>query len=192
MSVSFGGLDPPSGMSGEFDLVGVVDEPIQNSVGDCWVSDPLVPLGNGQLAGDHRRDPCVPIFNHLQEIVPMGLLERGEAPVVEKENVGLGQPCEELGVRSLRSGELESIEQARNATVQDSVALAASDLAECTTDVALADVGFTGEHDVEVLLDPCCWLALSIVIRERFLPNHLLEEMLKRWGSASVVAGNFP
>jgi hypothetical protein len=60
-------------------------------------------------------DPGVPIFNHLQEIVPMGLLERGEAPVVEDQNVRLGQPRKELGVRSFRSGERELIEQTQRA-----------------------------------------------------------------------------
>ena len=40
------------GASLELELVGVVDESVEDGVGEGWVAEPLMPLSQGELAGD--------------------------------------------------------------------------------------------------------------------------------------------
>ena len=47
-------LSFPDRISFQFELVGVVDEAIEDRIGEGWVGDTAVPLLDGQLAGDQR------------------------------------------------------------------------------------------------------------------------------------------
>jgi len=62
--------------------------------GEGWIADPLVPLRDRQLAGDHRRERSVPIFEDLEEIVTLLLLEAADAEVVKNEDVAAGRSAQ--------------------------------------------------------------------------------------------------
>ena len=76
--------------------MGVVDEPIQDGVGECGVSHDRVPVLDGQLAGDEGGASAVAVFEDLEEITALGVGEWSEAEVIEDEELGLGQAVEEL------------------------------------------------------------------------------------------------
>ncbi len=52
MGVDGVGCAPPHGLSIEIDAIGVMDEAIEDGVGQCGVADELVPVIDGELAGD--------------------------------------------------------------------------------------------------------------------------------------------
>lgn len=80
-------------LSGEFDTVGVVDEAIEDGVGDGRIADDFVPAVDGDLAGDDGRSPLISIFDDLQEIAPLIIVELFWSPIIQNEKIG---PCEGL------------------------------------------------------------------------------------------------
>jgi hypothetical protein len=47
----------------ELEAVGVVDDAVENGVGECWSTDDLVPLVDGQQAGDECRAAAMVILD---------------------------------------------------------------------------------------------------------------------------------
>jgi hypothetical protein len=58
-------------LSLEFDAVGVVDEAIEDCVGDGGISDNFVPVINGQLAGDDDRTSFISVLDDLEQIAAL-------------------------------------------------------------------------------------------------------------------------
>jgi len=55
-------------VSFQLDAMGVVDEPVQDGVGQGRVADDVVPAINRHLAGDDQRPGIVAIFDDLQQV----------------------------------------------------------------------------------------------------------------------------
>lgn len=55
-------------LAGEIDAIGVVNEAIQDGIGQRWVCDDFVPAIQGHLTGDDRRATLVAVFDDLEEI----------------------------------------------------------------------------------------------------------------------------
>ena len=56
--------------------MGVVDDAVEDGVGDGGLTDHVVPLGDGQLGGDHGRFAPVALFEDLKEIEALLIIER--------------------------------------------------------------------------------------------------------------------
>ena len=63
--------------------MGVVDEPVEDGVGDGRVGDHLVPVIDRQLAGHDGRAAIVPIVDDLKQVAALILRQGCEPPVVE-------------------------------------------------------------------------------------------------------------
>ena len=63
--------------------MGVVDEAVEDGVGIGGIADEVVPLIDGDLAGDERGAAAVALFEDFEEIVAGAGIERLKAPVVE-------------------------------------------------------------------------------------------------------------
>jgi hypothetical protein len=61
--------------------MGVVNEPIEDGVGDGRVADQFVPVIDRKLAGHDGRGSSMPIVEDFQEIAPLVECERCQAPV---------------------------------------------------------------------------------------------------------------
>lgn len=70
----------------------VVDQTVHDGVGEGAVSDDIVPELEGELAGYEGGLPPVTVLEELQEISPLGVGERGEAEVIEDEQLRAGDP----------------------------------------------------------------------------------------------------
>ena len=58
--------------SGELQAVSVVNEAIQDGVAEGWVADNVVPMFDGDLAGDDGGGATVAIIKDLQKVAPFG------------------------------------------------------------------------------------------------------------------------
>ena len=67
-----------------------MDEPVEDRVGDRRVLQVRVPLLDRDLAGDQRRASVVAIVEDLEQVTTHGVGERGEAEVVDDEEIRLG------------------------------------------------------------------------------------------------------
>jgi len=72
----------------------VVDQPVQDGIGQGGVADGGMPVFDGQLAGHDGRARSVAVVEHLKQVAPVGIVEHGQSPVVNHERVYPGQLLE--------------------------------------------------------------------------------------------------
>lgn len=58
--------------SGKLKAVSVVNEAIQDRIAQGWVADDVVPMFDGDLAGDDGGGTTVAIIEDLQKVAPFG------------------------------------------------------------------------------------------------------------------------
>lgn len=71
----------------QVEAVRVVDEAVEDRVGERRIGDDLVPMFDGDLAGDDRRSATVTVVDDLKEIASLLGRERREPPVVEDQQI---------------------------------------------------------------------------------------------------------
>src|SRR5450756_1896057 len=75
--------------------VRVVHEPIEDRGGDVRIGDCLVPVIDRKLAGHNRRAAIVPSLDNLKDVATLLSGERGEAPIVQDQQLDARQVLEE-------------------------------------------------------------------------------------------------
>ena len=120
------------------DAVRAVDESIEDRVGDRGLADQLVPVFDFELTGDDRGLSVLSILDELEEIAAFGVVESGESEVVQNEQIGLGEPLEQLGIRTGASCNEEVLQHARNAEVKGRVSLTTRLMSQGAGDPGLA------------------------------------------------------
>ena len=91
--------------------MGVVDEAIEDGVGEGRITDCGVPGVDRQLAGDDGRGAAMSVIHDLEEIAPLLGCKGREAPIVEDEELDAGEVLEETGMPSVTAGERQGLEQ---------------------------------------------------------------------------------
>src|SRR5438309_1230835 len=138
----------------ELDDMGGVNEPVADRVGERGLTDHVVPGLDGELTGDEGRRAFGAILEDLEQIVALGRGERRQAPVVDHEQLGLGQPGEQARVGAVAARDVEVVKQARGPGAVGRVAGAAGALGEGFGEPRLADPGGPEEEEVAMLGDP--------------------------------------
>jgi len=72
----------------EIEAVGVVDEAVEDGIGEGRLADHLVPGLYGELAGDQRRARAVAVFDDLHQVAALTGGKAIRAPVVEDQETG--------------------------------------------------------------------------------------------------------
>ena len=142
-----------------------MDETVENRVGEGRVTDGIMPRVDGKLAGHDRGAHGVAVLEELEQVVTVLRAEGGQPPVVDHEDVGLGERLEQLRVASVGSRDGQRTQQPGHAEVQRAVSVAAGAVGESARYPALSHAGCSADQDVEMLADPA-----SIGEREDQLP----------------------
>src|SRR5712671_2194129 len=111
--------------SGELKAVSVVNEAIQDRVAEGGVADDVVPVFDGDLAGNNGRGATVAIIKDLQKVAPFGRIENRKAPVVEYQELNAADAFEQAAIATVTPREGEGLEQARHAMILDRTIVAA-------------------------------------------------------------------
>src|SRR2546427_11624875 len=138
----------------ELDDMGGVNEPVADRVGERGLTDHVVPGLDGELTGDEGRRAFGAILEDLEQIVALGRGERHQAPVVDHEQLGLGQPGEQARVGAVAARDVEVVKQARGPGAVGRVAGAAGALSEGFGEPRAAGPGGPEEEEVAMLGDP--------------------------------------
>ena len=96
----------------------VVEEAIADGIGQRRIADVFVPLGGRQLAGDDRRAGAVAIFQDLEQIAALLLLDRRQSPVIDDEDVEAGELGEHADVGAIGPGQEQLVKEARRAPIE--------------------------------------------------------------------------
>ena len=142
------------GFSFEGNFVGVVDEAVEDGVGQGGVANDLVPVVDGNLAGDEGGASVVAVFNDLEEVASLFVRQARHPPVIQDQEVGLGIGVHELGVASVAFGDGEILEEPGNAQIQGGMSFAAGFVSQGAGQVALTGTGGPGDEAVVALADP--------------------------------------
>ena len=121
----------------------VVDEAIEDGVGEGRVADDLVPMFDRKLAGHHGRSAAVPILDDLQEVAALLGGHGSESPIVEDQKLDARQAFEEPSVMAVAACKRERIEEPRHALIEDGAVIPTGLVAERAGKPTLADAGRT-------------------------------------------------
>ena len=132
----------------------VMDQPITDRIGDAGFADGGVPGGRRQLTGNQRRGPFTPIFQDLEQIPPLGVGERREEPIIDGEQIELGEFGEQPSIRAVAATDGEVVQQPRRPDVGRGEAMATGAFHKRRRQPRLADAGRPGDQEVMVIADP--------------------------------------
>ena len=142
------------GFSLECDDVGVVDESVQNGVGQGVVTDGFVPVFDGHLCGDKGGRPVIAVFHNLEEVFSFFIRQERSSPVVDDDEVCAQQGAQYAFVAAGGSGDGQFLEEPRGADVAHGEAPSAGLIAEGAGEVAFAHAGGSGNDAVFVAAQP--------------------------------------
>src|SRR5467141_2156862 len=134
--------------------MGVVKEAIADRVRHRGVPEVLVPLVGRELARDDRRPGLAAILQDLEQVAPVLIPQRAEAPVLEHEDVDAGEHAEEADVGAVGMSEGEFVEEPGHAAVERPISLAAGLLGKGAGEEALARPRRPGDQELLVLVYP--------------------------------------
>ena len=91
----------------------VVDESIHDRVAEGGIADAFVPVLDGYMAREQRGATSRAVLDHLQEIATFAIADRGQAPVVEDEQIILAKLGEHFAVRAITARDRELRQESR-------------------------------------------------------------------------------
>jgi hypothetical protein len=100
--------------SGELKAVSVVNETVQDGVAQGRIANDVVPMFDGDLAGDDGRGAPVAIIEDLQKVAPLGRIENRKAPVIEDQQLNAADGFEQAAIAAVASSKGKRLEQTRN------------------------------------------------------------------------------
>ncbi len=125
----------------KFDAIGVVNEAIQNSVCDRGISNHIVPVVHGDLAGNNGRALLVAILDNLKKIASLLVAELLRPPIVQDEKIGFGQALEHLCVTTVASCQGKRAKEPWYTVIGDGKIFSARLVAEGASQPTFADAG---------------------------------------------------
>jgi energy-coupling factor transporter ATP-binding protein EcfA2 len=136
------------------EAMGVVDEMIQDGVGDGRIANQFVPMIHGELAGDDGRGASMPVIEDVQETAPLLGRERRQASIIQDQKLDSRQGLEQTLVTSIPAREQQGIEQPWQTMVEDRTAVAASPLVKGAGNKTHADANRPDDQQVVMTSDP--------------------------------------
>src|SRR6266849_3673530 len=141
-------------LSFEVDAVCVVDEAIEDCVGDGGISDNFVPAIDGQLAGDDDRTGFISVLDDLEQIAALIGVERLRSPVIKNEQIETSDSTQHLGIAAIGAAECQGREETWHAMVRNCEVVPTSLVAEGASEPALADAAWPGDEEIMPCPDP--------------------------------------
>src|SRR2546427_11773367 len=77
--------------------MGVVEQPIADGIGHGRLSELIVPVLDGELAGEDGGAGAVAIVEDLEQVAAVLVAQGCQAPVIEHQDVGAGEAGEQAG-----------------------------------------------------------------------------------------------
>src|SRR5271169_6061008 len=138
----------------QLDAIGVVDDAIENGVGQSGISHEFIPAVDRKLAGDDQGTSVVAILDDLQQITLLLGQQRFGSPIIEYEQVDAAELAHQLGVTTITTAQSQQGKQARDALIEHREVLPARLEAEGASQPRFAHATRAGQETVAVLADP--------------------------------------
>src|SRR5262249_22832915 len=136
------------------DAVSVVNEPVEDAVGHSGITDLVVPLSDGNLAGENRGTRGITVITDFQEVTALTVSQRSHGPIIDKQDVDTSNTVQEPAKAAISTGDSEITKQTRGADVKGSESLADRFVSQSTGNETLTDAARAGDDEVLVATDP--------------------------------------
>ena len=130
-----------------------MNQPVHDGIGNRRISDVIMPVFHRELAGNKGRGIAVAIFDHFEKVSSFRIGQRGQAQIIQDEEMGFGESLHKTAVGAIGPGESDLIEELRRAQIKGSEAFAAGLLSQGTGKEGLAHRGRTADQNILVLSD---------------------------------------
>ena len=97
-SISGRGLPLAQALAGQIDAIGVVNDAVEDGVGERGNADQVMPAVDGNLAGDDERALVVAILDDFEQIARLIGGERFGSPIIQDEQFDAREGAQEPGV----------------------------------------------------------------------------------------------
>src|SRR5215470_10740792 len=141
-------------VAAELQAMSVMDDAVEDGVGEGRFADQIVPAVDRDLAGDQRGAAAVAVLDDLQQVVTLLGTERLKTPVVEDQELDAAEGTHQARVTAVAARQCEIGEQTRNALVKHRTIITAGLVAEGTSKPTFADPGRPFDDQVLRLVDP--------------------------------------
>ena len=99
----------------------VVQQAVQDGIGDSGFANDLMPVFGGALAGDDGGSFLIAVLDDFEEVVALGLVKRGQKQIVYDEELDLGQAGQSFEMRAVGFGLEQHFKQTRGAQIKHGV-----------------------------------------------------------------------
>ena len=135
--------------------MGIVDDAIENGVGDSRLPDHVVPGGHGKLGGDQRGFPAVAFLEDFEQVETLLIGQAMSAPVIEDEQFDPGKTVDKPREATIETSQRKILEQARHAQIENRVIEPGRLPAKGATEPGLSGAGLAGDDQILMRLEPC-------------------------------------
>ena len=91
--------------------MGVVNDAVEDGVGDGWLANDGVPFVDGSLGCDQGRLSAVALFTDIEDVEPLAVVHGVGAPVIEDQELDAGKFVDEPRPAAVEAGLGEVLEQ---------------------------------------------------------------------------------
>ena len=116
----------------KFDAMGIVNDAVQYGVAERGIGDNIVPLRDGDLAGDQKRALVVTIVDDFQEVSTLFGGQGLGSPIIDDDEGGSLDGHHQASEPALAAGLSEIGEETRGAAIENGEAVAARLVAQST------------------------------------------------------------
>src|SRR5271166_2588008 len=153
-SISWRGPPLAQALAGQIDAIGVVNDAVEDGVGERGNADQVMPAVHGNLAGDDERAFVVAILDDFEQIARLVGRERFGSPIIQDEQFDAREGPQEPGVARIPMGDGQIGEEPGGAGVENGHVFSARLLAEGAGEPALAQAARPGHEQIATLGDP--------------------------------------
>ena len=127
----------------------MVQQAIQDGIGDGGFTDDGMPVFDRALAGDDGGIFLIAVLDDFEQIITLRIIEWSQKQIIEDKQLDLGQAGEHFEMGAVGFSLKQHFEQTRSAQIEHGVTLAGSEVAQRTGKITFADAGGAGqEHGV--------------------------------------------
>src|SRR5215472_6157532 len=117
----------------------VMDDAVEDGVGEGRFADRIVPTVDRDLAGDQRGAAAVAVLDDFEHFVALLRSERLEAPIIEDQQLDAAEGAHQTQISPVAAGERQIAEHPRHALIEHRAVIATGLLSEGTSQPAFAD-----------------------------------------------------
>ena len=137
----------------KLDAVGVMDQAVEDAIGNGGITDLLMPMGDRCLRGKDQRAALITVVADFEEITALAVFEWSHSKVIEQEDVGPGESQQHPADAAVYVGNRQFSKQLRRSFMQHGETVPASFLRQSAGQPAFADPSGAG-HIVPTFRDP--------------------------------------